>query len=288
MTILGRTHDQALKWLHRNIPTQLTPEGRILIFADVALGDLCFLLPVINALKDRPHTVVCNNPDRQEVIRLLTPHVESLESLPAIRGDYGTVICNFQQQWTTIVKKVLNLKIPCRIGHWWREKYQWVFNQKIPYLTNYHRHIVNEWLLWPFGIHYPEPVKLEVPNPALLWDVLIAPFSDNGIGNKDWVGHGAVEKILRSRGYRVGAVEGRWDMKFLCRAIAGSKLVIGNDSGLPKLADAMGVPAIQIHLNHGPCEPRVSGVLHGQNLTDPTVDEVVNLARKILERKGDR
>jgi len=285
MTIFERAHDALLKryWRDR-LKTKHAPEGRVLIFADLALGDLCFFLPVINALKDRPHTVICNNPDRAEVIKLITPNVEPIDGRFA-QGTYGTVVCNFQQQWTPIIRKVLSLEIPTRIGHFnlEREKYQWLWNHKIPYLRDYHRAVVNEWLLWPFGIHHPEPVKL--PKTEKIWDydVVIAPRSMNGIGYKDWPGHGQVVRELRASGYRCAWCVDQLFPDALLSLVSNSRLIIGNDSGLPKLADAMGIPAIQIHLKSGPCTPRVAGVLHGHNLVEPTVREVVTLARSILE-----
>jgi hypothetical protein len=61
MTTPERLYNHLFRWYWqsklRNVPA---PSGKILIFADLALGDLCFFLPVIQALKDRPHDVVCN------------------------------------------------------------------------------------------------------------------------------------------------------------------------------------------------------------------------------------
>jgi ADP-heptose:LPS heptosyltransferase len=71
-------------------------------------------------------------------------------------------------------------------------------------------------------------------------------------------------------------------MPNLFQMVASSRLVIGNDSGLVKLADAFGIPTITTFLSTGPATIAQAGTLHGHNLLDPTVDEVERLARKIL------
>jgi hypothetical protein len=279
MKLPERLYNYVLRWYwQRQLRNVRTPSGRVLIFADLALGDLCFFLPVIQALKDRPHDVVCNDPDRAEVIKLITPNVKRLDE---VTGEYGTAVVSWQQQYKPHIKKLLELDIPTRIGHFnlERDKYAWVFNQKVPCLHNYHRAVVNEWLLWPFGIHHPEPVRLSVDSSGFefRWDVLIAPYSNNGCGMKNWGGHGAVREALRA-----GWIDRHWDMQFLIKAISRARLVIGNDSGLVKLADAFGKPTITTFLSTGPATIAQAGTLHGHNLLDPTVDEVERLARKIL------
>jgi hypothetical protein len=279
MTIPERVYNHLFRWYWqsklRNVPA---PSGKVLIFADLALGDLCFFLPVIQALKDRPHDVVCNDPDRAEVIRLITPNIKRLDE---VTGEYGTAIVSWQQQYKPYIKKVLELDIPIRIGHFnlERDKYAWVFNQKIPCLHNYHRAVVNEWLLWPFGIHHPEPVRLDMIPRVGFVDVLIAP---HGVfGSKDWPRYASLRERLLER-YSVRWIDFHVLMPNLFQMVASSRLVIGNDSGLVKLADAFGIPTITTFLSAGPATIAQAGTLHGYNLLDPTVDEVERLVRKIL------
>jgi ADP-heptose:LPS heptosyltransferase len=102
------------------------------------------------------------------------------------------------------------------------------------------------------------------------------------MGQKDWAGYPQLQSKLLKHGITAPQICGRWDMVDLINTIAGSRVVIGNDSGITKLADVLGIPTITTFLSTGPATIAQAGTLHGHNLLDPTVDEVERLARKIL------
>lgn len=278
MNALEYIHDELLHFVHSGMISEHDPKGRILIFADLGLGDICFMLPVIRALRDRPHTVICNNEEYAKLIRLAGAC--NVQSSRERLLDFGTVICNFQSQWTPIIETILSIEVPTRIGHIWREKYSWLWNRPLAFDPSCHWRDMNCDLLHPFKIE-PDFSKLTVPNPIHAADILIAPKCSGALPGRDWGGYTSLLRFIPAN-YSVRCLNEKIPMDELLRTVSGSRLVIGNDSGLPKLAEALGVPSIQIYLSTAQTKPEQTGVSNGWNLVDPGGEDVLKIIDKIL------
>ena len=71
-------------------------------------------------------------------------------------------------------------------------------------------------------------------------------------------------------------------MDVAVRMLAGARLVIGNNSGMPIIADYLKVPAIQLFRRGEKVTPQIAGLSHGIDLIEPTVDEVYTRVQTIL------
>jgi ADP-heptose:LPS heptosyltransferase len=282
MMLRERIHDRLLHSYSNLVMPSGQPGGRVLIPCNVGYGDLVFLLPVLRALDGKDTTLVLDDPDKADFLRqvgIQNAWIFPWERLHAT--EYDTIICTHAQQWTPIVYQVIDRRIPCRIGHIWREKYSWVWTHKVPFVDGWHEIKNNESLLIPFGLK-PIHRKIVVDNPIKRFDVMIAPNTTSP--EKDWHGFGELIGKLHYAGYAGVYVDRKWRIEDLLRTVAGTRLVIGNDSGLPKIADAMGIPAIQIFKKCG-WQPSRSGLTHGIDLVEPTVEGVFSRAQIILQEK---
>lgn len=281
MTFLESVHDKALEAYARLVmPKDNSAQpvgGRVLLYANIGLGDLVLLLPVIRAL-DTPSLTIClDDEEKQTFLRMMGVHNAYIYPTEWVdHHDYDTVICNFQQQWTPIVRQIIARRIPCRVGHVWRDKYQWLWTRVLP-CRGVHVRTANNTLLWPFHID-PVDERVEVEKDAGC-DVLIVPHSK--WPEKDWPHFDKLASRLLNLHHHVEVIDCHWPMDKLLRHVSGARIVIGNDSGLPKVKDAMGGNAIQIFRSGAP-GPERWGLKQGVDLIEPTVDEVINQIRRWL------
>jgi ADP-heptose:LPS heptosyltransferase len=283
MMLRERIHDRLLHSYSNLVMPSGQPGGRVLIPCNVGYGDLVFLLPVLRALDGKDTTLVLDDTDKADFLRqvgIQNAWIFPWERLHAT--EYDTIICTHAQQWTPIIYQVIDKRIPCRIGHIWREKYSWAWTHKVPFVDGWHERTNNASLLEPFKLK-PIHRKIEI-EPERGFDVLIAPNTTSP--EKDWDGYDELaRKIFATPNtFSFTTIYEKLPMNKLLRAIAGARLIIGNDSGLPKIADAMGIPAIQIFKACG-WQPSRSGLSHGIDLVEPTVDEVFTRAQIILQEK---
>ena len=139
------------------MPAKSEPKGRVLIYVNMGYGDLVFYLPVLRAIEKKFETViVLENEVKTNFLRTMGIQSSIVKaaylSSPAVNRKFDTVVCHWLQQWTPIVRQIITMRIPCRIGHDWREKYHWLWTHPAPYSENGHYKTSNESLLTPFGL----------------------------------------------------------------------------------------------------------------------------------------
>jgi len=266
------------------MPAKIEPQGRVLIYSNMGYGDLVFYLPVLKAIEKKFETVIVlenqvkTNFLRSMGIESLIVKADHLTSEAANR-KFDTVVCHWLQQWTPIIRQIITLRIPCRIGHDWREKYNWLWTHPARYRDNGHYRVSNESLLEPFGL---EPVydTARIEDPITDNEIIIVPNSSQP--KRDWPGFNSLYEKLSTR-YRVYNLWNSVPMDVAVRTLAGARLVIGNNSGMPIIADYLKVPSIQIFRQGEIVTPQIAGLSHGIDFIEPTVDEVYTRAKTILE-----
>jgi ADP-heptose:LPS heptosyltransferase len=265
------------------MPTKVEPQGRILIYANMGYGDLVFYLPVLRAIEKKFETVIILE-DQVKTNFLRGMGIESSIIKAASLSPAGTcqkfdtVVCHWLQQWTPIIRQIIKMRIPCRIGHHWRDKYNWLWTHPTSYWKNGHYRFSNESLLEPFGL---EPVydTVKIKNPITDHEIIIVPNSSEP--KRDWPGFNKLYDKL-SNLYRVFQLQKSVPMDVAIRMLAGARLVIGNNSGMPIIADFLKVAAIQIFRQGEKVTPQIAGLLHGIDFIEPTVDEVYSRVNSIL------
>lgn len=284
MTLFEAINSFALKQYSSMVmPAKSEPQGRILIYTNMGYGDLVFYLPVLRAIEKKFETVIIlENQVKTNFLRSMG--IESLIekaaylTSPTVDRKFDTVVCHWLQQWTPIVRQIIKMRIPCRIGHDWREKYHWLWTHPARYSENGHYRFSNESLLKPFGL---EPVydTVKIENPITDYEIIIVPNSSEP--KRDWPGFNNLYDKLSPR-HRVYKMLKSLPMDVAIRMLAGARLVIGNNSGMPIIADYLKVPAIQIFRRGEIVTPQIAGLLHGIDFIEPTVDEVYTRVNTIL------
>ena len=239
---------------------------RILTFADMGIGNFVFYLPVLRALAKHDLSIVCPN----EQLRMLADY-----NLPnakfGIHGKYDVSVNNYLCQRNEDIKKIW--RIPRRIGHdsWWRKKYRWIFTDKVYMNQDKHEEYYNCKLLEPLGLN-PIFDKIKFPDFRLpAYDIIISKHSSTPI--KDWEYWDELIAILKQN-YSVKVLDPKEPpLIAVCDLISKAKLVIGNDSGIVKIASNLGVKAIQIFRWWTDCFVRAR--INGINLIEPSVEEVL-------------
>ena len=164
----------------------------------------------------------------------------------------------------------------------------WAFNYIAKADNHTHEQELNNRLLWPFGwkpkavILKAPPIEREMPR----FDVLIVPHC-GGNPAKDWYEYTELISSLRCRVAIIGNKSereychrywaynlcGKYTLAEMCHILKNAKVVVGNDSGLVKLADALGVPTIQIFRRGGDIQRASTS---GTNLIEPKQSEVLD------------
>ncbi len=287
------------------------PKPPVLVFTstrkgNLALGNLIQMLPMLKAVDlkcvSSIATFVCDSTELEYLLwfNFKNSIIINLESLP--HWEYNTSISNFLCQDKETVKKIIELRIPCRIGHLWegRSKYRWLYthvrlaNEDIP------EEYANNQLVDPFGL-CPQPYQLRLPPVDIKlpkYDIL---FQVHSSGNpaKDYPRYGEVINILKKE-YKIGLIgsdaEREYSEKFadkkvenLCglysltesfHLLNSAELVVGNDSGLLKVSDNLGIPSIQIFRQWSPCTIRCA--IKQTNLIDPSPKALTTIIRNRL------
>jgi len=265
------------------MPAKIEPQGRILIYANMGYGDLVFYLPVLKAIERKFETViVLENQVKTNFLRSMGIKSSIVKAAylfsPTADRKFDTVVCHWLQQWTPIIRQIIKMRIPCRIGHDWREKYHWLWTHPVPYTEHGHYRFSNESLLKPFGL---EPVyeTATIENPISDYEIVLVPNSSEP--KRDWPGFSNLYDQLSPR-YRVYKMLKSLPMDVAIRMLAGARLVIGNNSGMPIIADYLEVPAIQIFRRGEVVTPQIAGLFHGIDLIEPTAEEVYVKVKSIL------
>jgi ADP-heptose:LPS heptosyltransferase len=145
-------------------------------------------------------------------------------------------------------------------------------------------------------------IKLPERGMTDSYDILIQPHSSFE-SRKDW--EGFTELYSRLKNYKVAFVgsrnerefistyfpdavnlAGKYDLVGTASIIKNSKLIVGNDGGLVKVADGLGCKSIQIfywwseHIV-------LAKTFNGINLIQPTVDEVYSYIENSLNSSGN-
>lgn len=271
MTLTERVYDDLLRaYCSVVMPNKGLRVDNVLVYGNMGLGDLCFYLPTLRAINRV--TVLCDDADKRCFLNEMG--VSSIGSDSLDERDFDTVVCNFLGQWTPIVRRVIRGRVPCRIGHL-LSKRKWFWTHPIEFDPGRHWEVSNADLLTPFCL---EPIYSPVPYPRRKgYDVLVAPHSSEVA--KDYKNFGILYGDLFARGYSVGLITGRWDMKKLLTEIASSRCVVGNDSGIPKMAQVLGVPSVQIFVKSD--DRHKAGVRLGTNLFNPKPREVISAIEHI-------
>ncbi len=283
------------------------PEPPIIVFTstkegNLALGNLIPMLPMLKALENFRTFVVCGDKELQDLIyyNFPTMYLSSFEELP--RVFIKTSISNFLCQNRETAKKIIDLRIPCRIGHiGLNNKYKWLYTHVRNSNNETPEEFMNNQLVDPLGL-CPQPYQLRLPPIDIAvpkYDILIQTHS-SGNPEKNYPHYAEVIKLLK-KDYKIGLIgndaEREYSEKFadkkvknLCglysltetfHLINGAELVIGNDGGLLKVSDNLGVPSIQIFRQWSPVKIRCA--IKQTNLVDPNPKEVVRIIRNRLK-----
>ncbi len=265
------------------MPAKSEPHGRVLIYANMGYGDLIFYLPVLKAIEKKCETVIVlenqvkTNFLHNMGITSVIVRARDLSS-PGANRKFDTVVCHWLQQWTPIIRQIITMRIPCRIGHNWREKYNWLWTHPVRYREDGHYRASNESLLEPFGLE-PADDTVKIENPITDDEIIIVPNSSEP--KRDWPGFDSLCEKLSAQ-HRVYKLWKSVPMDVAIRMLAGAKLVIGNNSGMPIIADYLKVPAIQIFRRGEKVTPQIAGLSHGIDMIEPTVDQVYSRVNTIL------
>lgn len=233
----------------------------------MGIGNFMFYLPVLRALSHEDLTVICPNQE----LRVILDYNLRCKYEPI--GKYDVAINNFLCQRNEDIKKIW--RIPVRIGHdsWWRKKYTWVFNYKVPMNQDKSEEYYNCKLLDPLGI---EPVfkPLEIPDFKMpKYDIILS--TQSASPKKDWEHWDKLTDHLRynlKANFKVLS-KGEYPLIVVADMIRNCKLFIGNDSGLAKISANLGIPTIAIFRWFTDCFVRCR--IKGINLIEPTLDEVL-------------
>jgi hypothetical protein len=273
-------YSNALRLYAKCILRNGEPEYPVLVFTctrgnSLALGNLAWMFPMFEALhKKGCLTIVCDNEELKELIKYNFP----LAGVDAL-GE-----------------------INCRIGHLWNHKgkYSWLYTHVRNADENTPEEYMNNQMLDPLRLN-PQPYRIKLPAKDKLipkYDILIQAHSVND-PNKDWGKYRRVIETLH-REYKIGLIGsgtereyseqfraynvdnfcGKYSLIETMHLVNNARLVIGNDGGLLKVSDNLGVPSIQIFKKWSPVKIRAA--IKGINLTEPAVNDVINIIRKIL------
>ena len=271
-----------LRTVHKIIqPDERPVDGSVLIYANMGYGDLVMYLPVLRSLQSLGAcTIICDNGDKKDFLRQMGIKCRLLHSSNVREPffNYDIVVCHWLQQWTPIVRQIIGMRIPCRIGHASRKKFSWLCTYHCD-CTAVHDSKKNDSLLLPFGLA-ADHTTFKFPKPIRQYDIVISPSSPDA--RKNWDGFKRLTELLLPD-YTVLYLDSFRAWYELAPFLAGARLVIGNDSGIPKIADYLGVPAIQIFRSGLKDSPDTVGLIHrGVNFIDPSVEEIYQMAKRIL------
>ena len=275
------------------------PQPPVLVFTstqgdNLALGNLIWMLPLLKALE--PFVLVLDNDELKDLLHYnFKCDIYAIKDLPDFK--WNTSINNFLCQTTQFTKKIIELRVPCRIGTVeGDDKYGWLFNYPVGICKNAHEGTLNNTLAIEFGVS-PKPYTLQLPSTNAKipkYDILIQAHC-GGNPSKDWGRYSELIEPLKK--YKIGLIGNDAEREYadklnadnLCgvyslvetgHIIKKARLVIGNDSGLLKLSDNLGTPSIQIFKKDSTYIER--GWISGENLIEPTVSDVVKLVRRML------
>jgi ADP-heptose:LPS heptosyltransferase len=293
--ILQKIHSGLLKiYCKYTLPTTNEIGENILIFADMGIGNLIWFYPFIKSIESLNITVAINNKEVSELIKFNIPNAEVVTYSNIPNKKYDVVVANFLCQTNIEVYEIIKRKIPCRIGHAGveRMKYAWLFNYSYKMDNSRQETISNLELLIPFKME-KKYGHLKLPEREITdsYDILIQPHSSYET-RKDWKGY--KELVTRLKNYNIAFVgsknerefisenfpdatnlAGKYDLIGTAHIIKNSKLIIGNDSGLVKVADGLGCKSIQIFYWWSEYIV-LAKTYNGINLIEPTIDEVIN------------
>jgi hypothetical protein len=283
------------------------PGPPVLVFTstrpgNLALGNLIAMLPMMKAIDRRPNTyntIVCSDKELIWLLYYNLPYTEIRYFVNALNYSYGTSISNFLCQDKDTVKKIIELRIPCRIGHvGLNDKYKWLYTHVRRAGDDIPEEFMNNQLVDPLGL-CPQPYQLILPPIDITvpkYDILIQAHS-SGNPAKDYPYYAEVIKLLK-KDYKVGLIGSdaereyceQFKAKNLCglyslietfHLINGAELVLGNDGGLLKVSDNLGIPSVQIFRKWSPVKIRCA--IKQTNLIDPQPIEVVNIIKSKLK-----
>jgi len=296
--MLERLNLQYLKIRKSLIQDSLVPKDPILIFTlssvkDKGIGNFISLMPLVKSLEGLNLCVTGVCDELKEIAEFNGINLKPYQI-------YRTSINNFLCQRTEDIKTILNYKIPCRIGHKWDErlKYSWAFNilqDADPIMRESESNLL---LLKPFNRKY-KSFKLLIPNKRVpKYDIVIQPFSA-GNSCKNWDYYQLIWNL--SKDFKITLVgskaehrqcqeladkciipndAGYYDLTETANIINKSRLFIGNDGGLAKIASALGKPTIQIFNFTSDHIGRCS--VNGINLITPDIKTVEFYVRNYL------
>jgi hypothetical protein len=300
-------YSQGLRLYSKFVLPDGEPKPPVLVFTstregNLALGNLIQMLPMLKALENSYPTIICGN---LELCDLLNYNFKAL-AMPYkffLRGEqFNTSISNFLCNTTDIAEKIIDLRIPCRIGHVFEGgKYNFLYNYRRKFYESMPEEWHNNQLLNPFKMD-TKPYQLKLPPIDITvpkYDILIQAHC-SGNPSKDW---GQYHKLipLLSKKYKIGLIGNDTEREYaehisdkriknLCglyslietmHLINGAELVTGNDGGLLKVSDNLSVPSIQIFTKDSKVKIRCA--IKGTNLDNPTVDEVVKIIKEKLK-----
>lgn len=286
-----------------NHPIQLQNKEDILLFANIrntGIGNLVWLYPVMKALDRKGLVVVCDHEEMRRILQYNLPSstVCAFKDIP--KRKYSISINNFLTQTKENVKKIIDLRIPCRIGHTGIVgKYSWLFN----YRTLTHNFVQemqsNNFLLRHLEIS-PAKLFIELPPTKLeekKFDVLLQVRTSN----EPERGYERYEELINLLDCRVGLIGSDRERPFASilaihtRAvnICGMSLietanlmrrciVVGNDGGLVKLAHATGAKVIQIIKGDSPYTQR--SWIENSTMIDPSPMDVAKKINELMEK----
>ena len=246
---------------------------RILTFTDMGIGNAIWYLPVLRGLSKHDLTVVCPNQELRDFIDY------NINCSFKVQGRYDISVNNFLCQRAQDMKQILG--IPKRIGHSWieRRKFAFAFTDLIEMNKDKHEQVYNNMLLDPLGLKaYSGTIKYPDINNIPEYDILLSTKSADPA--KDWQHWDELIKRLKDFKIKI-LVPGEYPLLVVTTMISKCKLFIGNDSGLVKISDNLGIPSIQIFRWWTDCFVRCK-ILFGTNLIEPSLEDVlVEVVRKL-------
>lgn len=284
-----------------NYPIQLQNKENILLFANInntGIGNLVWLYPVMKALDRKGLVVVCDHPEMQRILQynLTFGLVCAFNHIPDRK--YGVSVSNFLTQTKQNVEKIIDLRIPCRIGHVGIvEKYRWLFNYTVTTAPNIQERESNARLLHALDLE-PAPLHIDLPPAPMTrkkYDLLI----QVNTSNEPIRNYAHYEKVINALDCRIGLIGSKKESADCARLANKTKavnlsglslietahlmkraVVVGNDGGLVKLAYATGAPVIQIVKRSSEYLNR--SWIKGSTLMDPEPEVVVELIKRRL------
>jgi ADP-heptose:LPS heptosyltransferase len=294
MSILEKIKSLALRiYCYFVLPGGSDDFGNILVFMDMGIGNAVWMIPV---LRNIPNLYIdCPNPELRELLKANVNFKEYDQNI-----EYTHCIANFLVQRNQEIYKIIKHRIPNRIGHDCRRKYRWMFNTHVKFDPMQHEKDCNG-DLWYSGLGYGDTIQLPKSDKKYdRYDVLIQAHSSND-PKKDYPYYRTVIQLLPGKkigmigskneydkaneiiaGLPVDNLCGKYTLIETCHLMTNARVVLGNDGGLTKIADQMGINTIQIFRYWTDSFNRAS-VIHGVNLLEPTVYTVVSSIKKILE-----